>query len=345
MIVSKKMSNLTHNLLNWYSKNKRQFPWRVKKNIENPYYVWVSEVMLQQTNANTVINYYKKFIKNWPTIYSLSKAKLDSVLFQWQGLGYYNRAVNLHKTAKIISKKFNGKIPKNYETLIQLPGIGEYTANAILAIAYNKNTIGVDVNINRVISRLYNLNSDNNKSEISKKIYTLLPINKCSNFMQALMDLGSEICRKKSVNCLICPIKKYCHFYNEKKEINFDALKDKKRKFLFVYLIKYKNQIILKKRKKTKFLHGLMEIPNNLLNNKHSLKVAKQNAPLNLDWKTLPGKLNSKISNFELEIRFFQAQVEKKITLKNTVWVKKNEIQKIPISSLMRNILYYLNPT
>ena len=343
MIVSNKMANLTDNLLNWYSKNKRQFPWRVKKNIRNPYYVWISEIMLQQTNANTVINYYKKFISNWPTIYSLSKAKLDSVLFQWQGLGYYNRAINLHKTAKIICKKFNGKIPRNYDALIQLPGIGEYTANAIMAIAYNKNTIGIDVNIKRVISRLYNLNLDN-KSEISKKIHTLLPINECSNFMQALMDLGSEIWKKKSVNCAICPIKKNCHFYNEKKEINFDVLKDKKRKFLFVYLIKYKNQIILKKRRKTKFLHGLMEIPNNLLNNKTSLEKAKESAPLNLDWEVIPGKLTSKISNFELEIRFFGAHVKKKITLKNAIWVKKNEIQKIPISSLMRNILYYLNP-
>ena len=237
MIVSKKMANLTDNLLNWYSKNKRQFPWRVKKNIRNPYYVWISEIMLQQTNANTVINYYKKFISNWPTIYSLSKAKLDSVLFQWQGLGYYNRAINLHKTAKIICKKFNGKIPSNYDALIQLPGIGEYTANAIMAIAYNKNTIGIDVNIKRVISRLYNLNSDN-KSEIYKKIYTLLPINECSNFMQALMDLGSEICKKKSVNCLICPIKKNCHFYNEKKEINFDVLKNKKKKIFICLLSK-----------------------------------------------------------------------------------------------------------
>ena len=156
--------------------------------------------------------------------------------------------------------------------------------------------------------------------------------------MQALMDLGSEICRKKSVNCLICPIKKYCHFYNEKKEINFDALKDKKRKFLFVYLIKYKNQIILKKRKKTKFLHGLMEIPNNLLNNKPSLKVAKQNAPLNLDWKTLPGKLNSKISNFELEIRFFQAQVEKKITLKKTKIAKGSTKRRCPNISKIKKL-------
>ena len=337
------MSNLTDNLLKWYSKNKRKLPWRIKKNIRNPYYVWISEIMLQQTNVSTVINYYKKFISNWPTIYSLSKAKLDTILFTWQGLGYYNRAINLHKTAKIICSKYNGKIPKTYDALIQLPGIGEYTAHAIMAIAYNKKTIGIDVNISRIISRLYNLNSNDNK-EITKRVCKLLPINKCSNFMQALMDVGAKICKKKNVNCLICPLKKNCNFYNKKREINFDILKNKKKKFLFVYLIKYKNLIILKKRKNTKFLSGLMEIPNNLLNNKTSMKIAKKKAPLKLDWKIIPGKLYSKISNFELEIKILEAQVKEKFFLKNTVWVNKGEIQKIPISTLMKNVLYYLNP-
>ena len=211
------MKNLTDNLLSWYSENKRKLPWRIKKNVKNSYYVWVSEIMLQQTNVSTVINYYKKFISNWPTIYSLSKAKLDTILFIWQGLGYYNRAANLHKTAKIICSKYNGKIPSTYETLIQLPGIGEYTANAIMAIAYNKKTIGIDTNINRIISRLYNLNP-NNKKEITKRLYKLLPINKCSDFMQALMDVGAKICKKKNVDCFICPLKKYCNFYNQKKK-------------------------------------------------------------------------------------------------------------------------------
>ncbi len=336
------MANLTDNLLNWYSKNKRKLPWRQKKKNINPYFILISEIMLQQTNVNTVIHYYKKFIFNWPTIESLSKARLDTVLFIWQGLGYYNRAINLHKTAKIICSKYNGKIPSTYDTLIQLPGIGEYTANAIMSLAYNKNTIGIDVNISRVISRLYNLNL-NNKKEISKNLCKLLPTNRCNNFMQGLMDVGAKICKKKNINCLICPLKKYCNFYNEKKKIKLGVLKNKKKKFLFVYLIKYKNQIILKKRINTKFLHGLMEIPNNLLHCKTSLKIAKKNAPFELNWKIVPGKLNSKISNFELEIRFFQAQVKKKIFLKNAMWVDKNKIQKIPISTLMKNILSYLN--
>ena len=337
------MKNLTDNLLSWYSENKRKLPWRIKKNVKNPYYVWISEIMLQQTNVSTVINYYKKFIFNWPTVHSLSKSKLDKILFVWQGLGYYTRAANLHKTAKIICSKYDGKIPNTYKALIQLPGIGEYTANAIMSIAYNKKTIGIDVNINRIISRLYNLNPNNNK-EITKRVYKLLPINKSSNFMQGLMDVGAQVCKKKSVNCLICPLKRYCNFYNQKKEINFNILKkERKKKFLFVYLIKYKNQIILKKRRNTKFLHGLMEIPNNLLNNKTSLKTAKKNAPLELDWKVISGKIHSKISNYELEIKFLEAQAKEKFFLKNSIWVNRNDMKKIPISTLMKNILSYLN--
>ena len=337
------MTNLTDNLLIWYRKNKRKLPWRLKKNAKNPYYVWISEIMLQQTNVSTVINYYKKFIFNWPTVHSLSKSKLDKILFVWQGLGYYTRAANLHKTAKIICSKYDGKIPNTYNALIQLPGIGEYTANAIMSIAYNKKTIGIDVNINRIISRLYNLNLNNNK-EITKRLYKLLPNKKCGDFMQALMDVGAKICKKQNVDCLICPLKKYCYFYNQKKKIDVDLLRNKKRKFLFVYLIKYKNQIILMKRRNTKFLNGLMEIPNNLLNNKTSLKIVKKKAPLELDWRIIPGKMYSKISNFELEIKFLEAQTKEKIFLKNSIWVKKNDIQKIPISTLMKNILSYLNP-
>ena len=208
------MANLTDNLLSWYKKNKRKFPWRIKKNIENPYYVWISEIMLQQTNANSVSDHYKKFISKWPNIVSLSKARLHSVLLLWQGLGYYRRAINLHNTAKIICKKFNGEIPNNYNNLIKLPGIGDYTANAIMSIGFNKNTIGIDVNIARVISRLYSLDINNHK-KISKQLHKLLPINHSRNFMQALMDLGAKICQKKKVDCIICPLRKYCHFHNK----------------------------------------------------------------------------------------------------------------------------------
>ena len=219
--------NFSQQILEWYGKNKRSLPWR---NSKDPYKIWLSEIILQQTKVAQGLPFYNKFIFAFPTINDLANATENEVLNLWQGLGYYNRAINLHKTAKIICSKYNGKIPSTYDTLIQLPGIGEYTANAIMALAYNKNTIGIDVNISRVISRLYNLNP-NNKKEISKNLCKLLPTNKCNNFMQGLMDVGAKICKKKKVDCLICPIKKYCNFYNENKKISFDILKNKKKNF------------------------------------------------------------------------------------------------------------------
>ena len=134
------MANLSDNLLIWYKNNKRNLPWRRKKDLNNPYFIWLSEIMLQQTTVNTTVNYYKKFINKWPTIKKLSKAKLNDVLFIWQGLGYYNRAINLHKCAKIICAKYNGEFPNSTKALSSLPGIGEYTANAISSIAFNKKT-------------------------------------------------------------------------------------------------------------------------------------------------------------------------------------------------------------
>ena len=336
------MSNLTDNILFWYKQNKRVLPWRRKKDSKNPYYVWLSEIMLQQTNVGTVRKYYKKFITRWPTMNDLSEAKLDDILLIWQGLGFYNRAINLHKCSKIVCRKYNGKLPNSFKLLNELPGIGEYTANAILAIAFNKRTIGVDINVNRIISRLFNLtNSD--KNNIQKKINNLLPNKKCGDFMQAIMDIGATICKKNKIECFICPLKKNCSFYKERKDIKLNLRKKLKKKFLFVYLIKYKNMIVLKKRKKTKFLNGLMEIPNTLVENKFSSIIAKKNAPIKLNWKSIPGKLNTKISNFDLEIRFFKANVNYKVSLKNGEWVNRCKINNMPMSSMMKNVLSYLN--
>ena len=157
------MSNLSTKILFWYQSHKRDLPWRLKKYQKNPYSVWVSEIMLQQTTVKSVVNYFKKFLVKWPSIDKLSKSKLDEVLFMWQGLGYYNRAINMHKCSKMIVKKYNGKFPNKFKVLKTLPGIGEYTAKAICAIAYDKKVIGIDVNINRVFSRLFNINPNNKK--------------------------------------------------------------------------------------------------------------------------------------------------------------------------------------
>ena len=336
------MTNLSDNLLLWYKVNKRDFPWRRIRDSKNPYFVWLSEIMLQQTNSNTVIRYYKKFIYKWPTIQSLSKAKIDEVLYAWQGLGFYNRAINLHRCSKIICKDYNGKFPKHSRDLLALPGIGKYTAEAISSIAFNKRTIGIDVNVSRVISRVFNLEK---KKDIEFYLQKKLPKKNCSNFMQAIMDLGATICKKNKINCEICPIIKHCNFNktNVKGFIPNKQSKKFKKKFLYVYLIEWKNKILFKKRKQTKFLNGLMEIPGScLFDSKIKMINAKEFAPVQLEWNNVPGIIKYNISNYNLEIRLFRAVIKKNLSVNYCVWVDRSKIKLLSLSTMMKKVLEHL---
>ena len=339
------MANLSDNLLFWYKKNKRNLPWRRKKDLKNPYFVWLSEIMLQQTTVAAAINYYEKFINKWPSVEKLSEAKLDDVLFLWQGLGYYNRAINLHKCAKIISRDYNGKFPNSTKLLSKLPGIGEYTANAISSIAFNKKTIGIDVNVNRVVSRVFNLNI-NDKKGIKTSSLKILPQKKCGDFMQAIMDLGSTVCTKKKINCTVCPILKYCNYTKSKNKNHVFRLvkKRNRKKFLYIYLIKCKDKIFFKKRIGSKLLNGLMEIPGSeWYDYKFTSNKAKDMAPVKLNWIKVPGILKYNISNYKLEIRFLRAETKKEIDIKYGRWLKKNRIKFLPISTLMKKVLDHLS--
>ncbi len=343
MILSKKMSNLSTKILFWYKSHKRDLPWRTKRYQKNPYSIWVSEIMLQQTTVNSVVNYFKKFLYKWPSIYKLSKSKIDEVLFIWQGLGYYNRAVNIHKCSRIIVKKYNGKFPSKLEVLKTLPGIGEYTAKAICAIAYDKKDIGIDVNVNRVFSRLFNINP-NNKKKIKTKILKILPRRNCGNFMQAIMDIGATICKKNVTYCSICPIKTNCIYQKKKNKKNFfDIKKRNKKKFIYFYFIKNGNNIFLKKRTKTKFLNGLMEMPSSqYLNHQFSFYQAKKFAPVDLNWEKVPGGFNYNISNFNLEIKFLKAEINTRINISPGKWVNENKLKLLPLSTLTKKALNFL---
>ena len=197
-------------ILNWYDQEKRNLPWREpNKNKIDVYRVWISEVMLQQTTVLAVIPYFKKFIIRFPNVNTLAQSKIEDVLTYWAGLGYYSRARNLHKCAKEIVENFNGIFPNQIDKLIKLPGIGDYTASAICAIAYNQYEVALDVNVKRVISRI---NNSHNLCdiEIKKLAKNILPVDRPGDFNEAIMDLGSKICKAKNPNCLICPLNKIC---------------------------------------------------------------------------------------------------------------------------------------
>ncbi len=217
-------------LLNWYEKNGRKnLPWR--KNI-SAYRVWLSEIMLQQTQVITVIPYFERFIKEFPNIKTLAESPIDKVLYHWSGLGYYSRARNLHQTAKIIAEQFNGKFPNNFDDLIKLPGIGRSTAGAILAIAYEKKYPILEGNVKRIILRLKGIQQIIS-TDITKQLWQesekLLPEKQNGDFTQAIMDLGATVCTRSKPKCPLCPWKKICIAYQKQLTDKIPAKKPSKK--------------------------------------------------------------------------------------------------------------------
>ncbi|VFP88780.1 Adenine DNA glycosylase [Buchnera aphidicola (Cinara piceae)] len=250
-------------ILNWFHYNGRKnLPWQ-KKNI---YLIWISEIMLQQTQVNTVIPYFNRFKKKFPTLLSLAKAKIDEILYLWSGLGYYQRAHNIHKTAIIIQKKYNGIFPKNINEVKKLPGIGPSTAGAILSFAYNFGYAILDSNIKRILIRYHLINIHNKKKkQLDSILWDLinqyLPIHHSNKFNQSMMDIGSLICTNKFPNCSICPLNNNCNYsYNK-----FDQIKkkyQKKDKFGILFsIIQYKNSFFLKKQNHISIWKGLFYFP------------------------------------------------------------------------------------
>jgi A/G-specific adenine glycosylase len=198
-------------LLAWYDRSKRDLPWR---KTQDPYRILVSEIMLQQTQVRTVIPYYDRWLKRFPTFQTLAKASLDRVLKEWEGLGYYSRARNLHALAKIVATKHHGQLPSTREALKALPGIGRYTAGAILSIAFQKDYPVLDGNVMRVLTRYLDIHKDIAKPTVQKELWTLaekfLPHGRAGDYNQAMMELGATICTPKNPLCPSCPIRKDC---------------------------------------------------------------------------------------------------------------------------------------
>ncbi len=258
--------NIRRGLLLWYQKNKRDLPWRKKK---SAYRTLVSEIMLQQTQIKTVIPYFERWMKAFPTIEKLAKAKLGKVLKLWEGLGYYSRARNFHKAAKIIASKHHGKIPSDYNILISLPGIGRYTAGAISSIAFNQPVALVDGNVSRVLTRIFDIHDDILKLETQKELYKiadqLVPPENPGDFNQALMELGSLVCFPSMPNCGDCPLKNICLARRKGTQESLPVKSKqapKKNVYIFAGIIRNREKILVRERPHTGIWGGLWELPN-----------------------------------------------------------------------------------
>lgn len=254
-------------LLNWFFQNKRDLPWRKEP---TSYHVWISEIMLQQTRVEAVIPYYNRFLERLPDISSLAEIEDEELMKLWQGLGYYNRARNLKKAAQQAVSKYDGKLPADYEKLLELPGIGSYTAGAIASIAFGLARPAVDGNVLRVISRILSSEEDIGQAKVKKKVeeqlQTVIPLQKPGDFNQALMELGALVCIPNGEpHCKVCPVSGIClaHCQGKTDRIPYKAPKKPRRiEERTVLLIRWKNSFAIQKRPSTGLLANLYEFPN-----------------------------------------------------------------------------------
>ena len=317
---------ITKKILYWYDNNKRILPWRKKCSLkQKEYFTIVSEFMLQQTQVTTVIPYFNNFMKYIPNIEILAKIKEDKLLKYWQGLGYYSRAKNLQKSAKIIVKNYNGRLPQNFEELKKLPGIGDYTASAILAIVFNRQLIPLDGNIERLLKRILNLKTDSDikKENLHKKKKIFGVSSRSSDYVQALMEIGSLLCRPKNPHCEKCPITKNCLSFKNK---NFVIKKKNKKiinKFYLATLYRNNDQVLLIRNDRFKFLKNLLIFPMKEVSQPDSSFKAKK-------------KLNLKMSNMNMNIYIDFSKTKKK--LKNGLWIEQKKLQNYMIPTFTKKI-------
>ena len=318
---------VTKKILKWYDLNKRSLPWRKNASFQKrQYYTLVSEFMLQQTQVNTVIPYFKRFIKDIPDIRSLSKVQNKKLIKLWEGLGYYSRARNLKKTAQIVIKNFRGKLPDNFENLISLPGIGNYTASAILAIAFNKPYIPLDGNIERVLKRYLYLKKDKEikKDNLIKKKIIFGVSSRSNDYAQALMELGALICKPISPLCNQCPISNKCKSFKKK---DFNLTKNIKKnidKFFLLKVYKKKQRYQLIKNTKFNFLKNIIIFPMEEIS----------------DQKNFNQNLNFKMSNMNMNIKIQYLKNSGKFN--SSFWVDEKKLDKYILPSFTKKIVKYL---
>ena len=318
--------NISNKILYWYDNNKRNLPWRKKINQkQREYYTLISEFMLQQTQVKTVIPYFKNFIKKIPDLKTLSKIDDKILLKHWEGLGYYSRAQNLKKTAIKIVNEFNGSLPNTIEELKTLPGVGDYTSSAIMSIAFNEKIVPLDGNVERILKRTLYLKKEHELSKefLKSKINFFGLSNRASDYSQAIMEIGALVCKPKSPLCNICPIEKYCLAY-KKKDFEINKLKKKtKTKFFEAIIYEKKNNYLLVKNDKFKFLKNMPIFPMTEVKEK-KYKYLKSK------------KISIKLSNMNMKIALINTNNLPKV--KNKILLKRNSLQSHIIPSFTKKI-------
>lgn len=340
--------HLGRTMLDWYDRHHRTLPWRAEPgDAQDPYRVWLSEIMLQQTTVITVGPYFAAFLQRWPTVTDLANADLDEVLHSWQGLGYYARARNLHKCAKVIADEYSGRFPDTEEDLLKLPGIGPYTAAAVAAIAFNRHSSPVDGNIERVISRLFALETPlpDVKPEIKEKSATLTPADRPGDYAQALMDLGATICTPRNPACGICPWQASCE--GRKSGIAPELPRKRKKpanptRVGYAFWIRRDDgKILVRRRPEKGLLGGLYEVPGSdwrAIDAPDDVMLSE--APIKANWTELDGTVGHTFTHFHLDVTVLAANISESDAAKlDGSWTTIDGLSEFALPTVMKKIV------
>lgn len=336
-------------LLRWYGNRSRELPWRQSR---SPYTVWVSEVMLQQTQIETVIPYYQRFVQEFPTVVRLAKAPLERVLELWSGLGYYRRARNLHCAAQEIVHKHAGQFPNDLKQVRSLPGIGDYTARAVLSIAYNQPLAVIDGNVARVMSRLLalrgSLHQPGFRRSIEENLDLLLSRRKPGDFNQAVMELGQTLCLPRLPRCGKCPVRKWCHAFKLRKPEDFPEPRTRRKTeewYMATAVLHRNHRLLLSRGLDDGLLKGMWNFPSalgrsskqSLAQLKKKLKAAVRNPRLNL---TLADQeIRHNITYRSIRVQIYIGKFVGNESVIGSRWLPPEMIERAAVSQLTRKIV------
>jgi A/G-specific adenine glycosylase len=338
-------------VLDWYDSNRRILPWRAPSGVKaDPYRVWLSEIMLQQTTVKAVTPRYADFLRRWPDVTSLANAELGDVLAAWAGLGYYARARNLHACARMVAERHDGKFPNSELQLRKLPGIGDYTAAAIAAIAFNQRATTVDGNVERVVARLFAVTTPPPaaKPELRALASSLTPERRAGDFAQAMMDLGATICTPRRPACGLCPLRSSCVAYESGLAEALPYRDEKKarptRRAIAFVAIRDDGAVLLRERPLCGLLGGMLETPSSPWVEAVT-KTGLKHAPLKAKWRELPGLVEHTFTHFHLQLRVFCADVGAKPSLsrgaspERCLWLAPRDFHAAALPSVMKKVL------
>ncbi len=329
-------------LLAWYDANRRDLPWRARRGeTPDPYAVWLSEIMLQQTTVATVQTYYAKFLARWPSVEALANAPLDDVLAQWAGLGYYARARNLHACARAVVANFGGRLPQEEGALLRLPGVGAYTAAAIAAIVFDQPSVAVDGNVERVVARLHAVDAPPRAAKplIREKAGALATPARAGDFVQALMELGALVCTPRTPACGACPLASFCAARRLGAQDKYpvrEAKRAKPRRRGAIFILRRGDDVLLRRLPPRGLFGGMNAFPSTPLTQDAGVDDLRAFAPCRARWRALEKPVAYVFTHFALEATVFVAQTQGKASPPDCRWAARGNLDKEGLPTLMR---------